>query len=131
VARLRHVTDDPYDKDENVFRTDGEDACHWCYMRPQEFVWGPYGTRVCGYCQDMIRDGREWEVVEETASRMTVHDRWFGIDPEHWRAREHGLMQRWLKVRTTCQPLEPHPPRTTPTDTLPDVPDEPWDDTGL
>lgn len=101
------ATDDPYDRDEYVFRTDGRDACHWCYMRPQAVVWGPYGTRVCAHCDELISQGRADEVVEELAARMTVRDAWHGLNPEEWRRREHDLMQRWLKVRTTSRPIEP------------------------
>lgn len=96
---------DPYDRDENVFRTDGRACCHWCYLRPQAWVWGPYGTRVCDHCQQMVEDGRAREVAEELAARMTVRDGWHTLDPGHWREREQGLMARWLEVRTTCQPV--------------------------
>jgi hypothetical protein len=99
---------DPYDRDENVFRTDGRDACHWCYLRPQAWVWGPYGTRVCDHCQQMIAEGRAQDVVEEMAARMTVRDGWGSmLDPEDWREREHNLMDRWLEVRTDCRPIHP------------------------
>ena len=99
--------DDAYERDEYNFRTDGRDACHWCYMRPQAFVWGPYGTRVCSYCQDLIEQGRHHEVVEELAARMTVRDVWATLDPERWRRHEHERMARWLQVRTTCEPIDP------------------------
>jgi len=29
------------------------------------------------------------------------------LDPERWRQREHGLIERWLEVRTTCRPTTP------------------------
>lgn len=101
--------DDPYDRDENVFRTDGRDACHWCYLRPQAWVWGPYGTRVCDHCQQLIDAGRADEVVEECAARTTVHGGFsrLDLDPDKWRAREHDLMNRWLRIRTTCQRVDP------------------------
>lgn len=70
-------------------------------------AWGPYGTRVCAHCDELISQGRADEVVEELAARMTVRDAWHGLNPEEWRRREHDLMQRWLKVRTTSRPIEP------------------------
>ena len=98
---------DPSDRDENVFRTDGRDVCHWCTLRPQEWLWGPYGTRVCDHCQQLIEEGRQWEIVEGVAARITVRDNWHHLDPEQWRRREHGLMARWLKVRTDFRPVDP------------------------
>jgi len=106
--------DDPYDREENYLRTDGRTACHWCYMRPQAFVWGPYGTRVCDYCQQMAAEGRAHDIVEELAARMTVRDTWHKLDPEHWRERAHEHMQRWLDVRTTSAPTEPQAPPIEP-----------------
>lgn len=96
---------DPYHQDERSFRTDARGACHWCRLRPQAWVWGPYGTRVCDHCSEMIAEGRAQEVVEEAAARITVRDGWHSLDPEQWRDREHALMTRWLRVRTTREPI--------------------------
>lgn len=90
----------PYDLEENYLRTDGRDVCHWCSLRPQEFVWGPYGTRVCARCEQIIEGGGSWEVVEEVAARITVRGGWSVLDPGRWRQREHGKIGRWLEVRT-------------------------------
>ncbi|MGI9157703.1 MAG: hypothetical protein ACR2FG_13905 [Marmoricola sp.] len=51
--------------------------------------------------------GRQWGVVEALAAQMTVRGRWLWVDPERWRKREHGLIGRWLEVRTTCRPTTP------------------------
>lgn len=127
---------DPYDMDENAFRTDGRDACHWCYLRPQAFVWGPYGTRVCGHCQDLIAEGCGWDVVEELAARLTVRGTSRLIrDMERWRRREHNLMERWLRVRTNCTRLPSEsrrtarqfPQRDRVDNTIASTPDEPFD----
>jgi len=89
------------------FHTTGPN-CHWCYHRDTAFVWGPYGTNVCAVCQELIEAGRQWEVVEALAAQMTVQRRrWLWFDPERWRKREHGLIGRWLEVRTTCRPTTP------------------------
>lgn len=98
------VDDDPYDRDEYVFRTDGRQVCHWCAYRPQAWVWGPYGTRVCDHCEELIAAGRQWEIPEGVAARITVRERWHDIDPDRWRRREHDLLARWLRVRTTREP---------------------------
>lgn len=97
--------DDPYGRDENAFRTDGRAVCHWCYLRPQTWIWGPYGTRICDHCQQLIDAGSAGDVVEELAARMTVRDGWHMLDPDRWRQHEHERMARWLEVRTTCQPV--------------------------
>jgi hypothetical protein len=91
---------DPYSLEENYLRTDGRDCCHWCFLRPQAYVWGPYGTRVCDYCDRLVADGRAGEIVEEVAARITVRDRWMMLDPEPWREHEHERIARWLEVRT-------------------------------
>lgn len=66
---------------------------------------GTYGTRVCDHFQEMIAEGRPAEIVEEAAARILVRSGWHGIDPERWRAREHDLMARWLRVRSTREPI--------------------------
>lgn len=122
---------DPYSLEENYLRTDGKDSCHWCYLRPQEYVWGPYGTRVCGHCQQMAEEGRAHDIVEELAARMTVREGWRMLDPEEWRRHEHEKMARWLQVRTTCSPIPPSERRARRPSQTPDAedatPDEPFD----
>ncbi len=94
------------DDDRWQFHTTGPN-CHWCYHRDTAFVWGPYDTNVCAVCQELIEAGRQWDVVEALAARMTVRDRWLHLDPEDWRQNEHALMERWLRVRTDCRPPTP------------------------
>ena len=65
-------------------------------------------TRVCAHCQDMLEQGRQWEIVEAVAAGITVRDHWSVLDPEQWRRHEHELIGRWLAVRTTCEAIEPH-----------------------
>jgi hypothetical protein len=64
---------------------------------------GPYGTNVCAHCEELIDEGREWEVVEALAAQMTVRNGWHSLDPERWRRNEHENITRWLEVRTTCE----------------------------
>ena len=94
---------DPYSLEQNYLRTDGRDVCHWCSLRPQEWVWGPYGTRVCEQCDQLATEGRIDEIVEEAAARITVYGNFerFRLDPERWRRHEREKLQRWLEVRTT------------------------------
>lgn len=125
---------DPYSLEENYLRTDGRDCCHWCWFRPQEWVWGPYGTRVCDHCDRLASEGRGAEIVEEHAARMTVHG-WPKLirDPEGYRQRERERLDRWLEVRTAREPAPPHKPhRPDPNYTEPEwlreirqLPDEP------
>jgi hypothetical protein len=89
--------------DLHTFHTVGPN-CHWCYERGTAYVWGPYGTNVCEHCQGLISEGRDWEVVEALAARMTVRGGWHMLDPEGWRQREHERMARWLSIRTDCRP---------------------------
>jgi hypothetical protein len=100
---------DPYSLEENYLRTDGRDVCHWCAYRPQEWVWGPYGTRTCDHCDQLAAEGRADEIVEEAAARLTVYGTFrrfkFALDPERWRQHERERIQRWLKVRTTREPI--------------------------
>ena len=106
------MNEDFEQREEHAFRTHGRDCCHWCALRPQAWVWGPYGTRVCDYCQQMIANGRARDVVEEAAARLTVRGtfaRFRTLDEDHWRDREHALMTRWLVVRTDCQPIKEEP----------------------
>ncbi len=99
---------DPYDRDENAFRTDGRDVCHWCALRPQAWLWGPYGTRVRDHCQQMIEAGRAGDVVEEVAARITVLGRLAHGRPRPMaRTRAHPHDARWLQVRTTYRPVSP------------------------
>lgn len=97
---------DPYDREENYLRTDGSDACHWCWLRPQEWVWGPYGTRVCDHCNREAEEGRVHDIVDEHTARMTVHG-WPKLirDREGYRRREREKIDRWIEVRTTCKPI--------------------------
>ena len=77
---------EPYDVAENAYRTDGKDVCHWCALRPPEWLWQPFGTRTCSLCDDLIDEGRAWEVVEGAAARVTVRGNWRrGLDPERFR----------------------------------------------
>ena len=99
--------DDPYTRPENMFCTDGRDVCHWCYLRPQAWVWEPYGTRVCDMCQNTIDAGRSQDIVEEHAARLTVRDGWHTLDAERWRKHEHLRMELWIELRTQCRPVEP------------------------
>jgi len=94
-----------------LFRTSGPN-CHWCYTGMTAFVWGPYGTNVCAHCQCLFDEGRQWEVPETLAARMTVRDRWMGADPEQWREREHRLIAKWLTIRTTCAAVDSEEPPT-------------------
>jgi len=87
--------------DHQEFHTSGPN-CHWCASGETAFVWQPYGTNVCAPCQELISAGREWEVVEGVAARLTVRDGWHLADPESWRDHEHERMARWLEIRTTC-----------------------------
>lgn len=97
---------DPYGREENYLRTDGRDCCHWCWLRPQAWVWGPYGTRTCTYCEELIQAGRAHDIVEEVAARITVRDGWRVIrDQEGWRRRERDKLERWVEVRTTRRPI--------------------------
>lgn len=100
---------DPYSLEQNYLRTDGRDCCHWCSLRPQMWVWGPYGTRVCDHCDQLAAAGQVAEIVEEAAARLTVRGafRRFGwaLDPERWREHEHERIRRWLEVRTTRTPI--------------------------
>lgn len=127
---------DPYERDENSFRTDGRDCCHWCYIRPQAWVWEPYGTRICDHCQHEIAEGRSAEIVDEHSARLTVYGGARRMrDPEQWRVREQARMRRWLEIRTTCEPCTapdedqfPVDPDYTPPSWLANLPpDEPWD----
>ncbi|MFF5323933.1 hypothetical protein ACFY2Y_09415 [Janibacter hoylei] len=97
----------PYERDENAFRTDGKNACHWCVKNPPEWVWGPYGTRVCSECEQRIDAGETWRVVEEVSARLTVSEGWAGLDPQQWRDRETALIERWLEVRTDHERIDP------------------------
>ena len=99
---------DAFDSDENEFHTDpGRGVCHWCSFRPPAWVWGPYETRVCDYCQELIEGGHQGEIIEEAAARLPVRDNWVLVaDPERWRLREHALMARWLEVRPDCQAID-------------------------
>ena len=97
---------DPYSLEENYLRTDGRDCCHWCYLRPQEWVWGPYGTRVCDHCDRLATAGRASEIVEEIDARMTVRGGWHRlIDPERRSSTENENLTRWLEVRTSRRPI--------------------------
>jgi hypothetical protein len=95
---MASVADDAY-----LFHTIGPN-CHWCYERPTAYVWGPYRTSVCLHCEELIAAGRQCEVVEALAEKMTVRDLWFGLDPEFSLQREHERMSRWLSVRTDPRP---------------------------
>ena len=86
-----------------LFRTLGRDFCHWCSLRPQAWVWGPYGTRVCASCQDMVNDGRAAEVVKEIAGRMVVLDTMTRLELEQWRQYHLSQMRRWVNLRTGFQ----------------------------
>lgn len=93
---------DSYSLEKNYLRTDGRDVCHWCALRPQEWVWGPYGTRMCDYCDQLATSGKAGEIVEEIDARITVRVGWLGgINPDRWRKNEAGRLARWLEVRTT------------------------------
>lgn len=98
---------EPYDRAENAYRTDGRDVCHWCAYRPPEYVWGPYKTRTCGYCEELIDAGRYGEIVDEVWARLTIRPLGVAgmIDLEHWHDRETALIERWLKVRTAREPI--------------------------
>lgn len=103
--------EDPYAREENYLRTDGRDVCHWCSLRPHEWVWAPYGTRVCDHCQQMAAEGRAHDIVEEIHARMIVRgnfDRGIGrlLDPETWRIHELARIDRWMEVRTDCHAIE-------------------------
>lgn len=123
---------DPYTLEENYLRTDGRDCCHWCYLRPQEWVWGPYGTRVCDLCDQLATQGRAAEIVEEVDARMTVRGGWHPMirDPEGRNRRELEALTRWLEVRTdrrAVTPPEPSPPQDYELPPGWDSPDEPFD----
>jgi hypothetical protein len=94
--------DDDEIEDRWLFRTSGPN-CHWCYSGKTAFVWGPYGTHICARCTALIDTGQKWEIPETLAARMTVRDRWFGLEPEHWRECELGLIAKWLTIHTTCE----------------------------
>lgn len=100
------MTVDPADRDEYNFRTNGRQVCHWCYLRPQAYVWGPFGTRVCEHCQELAGQGQQEAIVEALAARMTVRDAWHGVNPEKFREHEHARVARWIAVRTTCEPID-------------------------
>jgi hypothetical protein len=55
---------------------------------------------VRGHCEELIEAGRQWEIAEEVAARITVRHNWI-MHPDRWRQREHDLMARWLRMRTT------------------------------
>ena len=93
-------TESSEERDLKLFRTLGRDCCHWCSLRPQAWVWGPHGTRVCDHCQEMVLGGQVAEVVDELAARMTVRGTLGMLDLERWRAHELARMYRWLNVRT-------------------------------
>lgn len=127
---------DPYSREENYLRTDGRDGCHWCALRPQAWVWGPYGTRVCDHCDQLASQGRAAEIVEEAAARITVRGGWrLGVDPETWRMHEHERVAKWLDIRTTREPAPPHRPHGPDPDyvepewlrEMRELPDEPLD----
>lgn len=101
--------DEPYDVPENAYRTDGRDCCHWCFMRPQEYVWEPFKTRTCGYCEELIDAGRHVEIVDEVWARMKIKDGPASkmIDLDRWHRRESAQIERWLETRTTRAPLPP------------------------
>jgi hypothetical protein len=131
-----YIFDDtePYDIPENAYRTDGP-SCHWCQSRPAVWLWGPYRTHVCDYCQRMIAEGRQWDIIEELAASMTVRGSWKRgvgkmVDPERWRKREHAHMARWLELRTDCQPIPPdldaQRERVRPAHAIPATPFDPY-----
>jgi hypothetical protein len=71
------------------FHTSGPN-CHWCAAGKTALVWGLYGTNVCADCQALFDEGRQWEVAETVAARITVRGRWVGgVNPERWRDQEH------------------------------------------
>lgn len=86
-------------EDKFLFRTSGP-GCHWCGTDRTRAVWGPYGTNVCDYCEGLLEQGREWEVAETVAARITVRGNWRMLDPENWRKRESALIAHWLSIRT-------------------------------
>jgi hypothetical protein len=92
-----------------LFRTSGPN-CHWCASGETIHVWGPYGTNVCAFCEDLITQGRPWEVAEAVAARITVRDRWYDLDPERWLEHERALIERWLTLRRDCTEVPPGRP---------------------
>ena len=86
-----------------LFQTVGRTWCHWCSVRPQVWVWAPYGTRVCDHCQDMVNDGRAAEVVEEIAAGMTVLGTLTAPQVEQWRSYHVAQIHRWVELRTGFQ----------------------------
>ena len=112
--RMSYVFDpfEPYDVPENAYRTDGRGVCHWCASRPQEYLWGPFKTRTCGYCEELIDAGRHVEIVDEVWARMKIKEDGVipkMIDLDRWHIRETALIERWLEMRTTREPLTPSP----------------------
>jgi hypothetical protein len=87
-------------RDWRAFHTSGPN-CHWCWSRPAAFVWCPYGTHVCAYCNDLIESGDERHVVETLAAAMQVTGAMGRMhDPEAWEKRELARLRRWTGVRT-------------------------------
>jgi hypothetical protein len=96
-----------------LFRTSGPN-CHWCASGETIHVWGPYGTNVCAFCEDLITEGRERQVGETVVARSIVRDTWYDVDRERWLEREHALIERWLALRTDCTEVPPGTPHCEP-----------------
>jgi hypothetical protein len=82
--------------------------CHWCWTRPAAFVWCPFGTHVCAYCNDLIDSGEGRHVIETLAASMQVTGTIKRMhDPQAWEDRQRALLKRWLGVRTHAHALGP------------------------
>jgi hypothetical protein len=114
---MRRIVHDAYAREENYLRTDGHDVCHWCSLRPQTWIWGPYGMRTCSFCDELLAAGDVAAVVDAAWARLRIGGMEGRMDLERWRARELDRVARFLEVRresTVRGRFRPHGQRLPP-----------------